>query len=90
MLSDHQHSQGCGHENNSAPNIPTKEILTPEDLAKFHKSLAFEKYFGFITALNDAIKNKCLIAIRDLSSKLDDSHIVKKLELLLSAWKSSL
>jgi len=36
--------------------IPRKEILTKDDLAKFHESEAYEEFLNFIVKLNNSVK----------------------------------
>ncbi|XP_015108528.1 serine/threonine-protein phosphatase 2A activator [Diachasma alloeum] len=38
--------------------VPTKAIKTPEDMATWEKSEAYNEYLGFILALNEAVQGK--------------------------------
>lgn len=37
--------------------VPTKRIVTKEDLEEFLVSNAYKEYIGYIERLNDAVKN---------------------------------
>ena len=63
---DHEHHDNCSHNDDHLHSIsghsaaPKRSILTLEDLERFQSSPAYEKYFGFIQMMNNAIKNKKL------------------------------
>jgi len=50
--------------------IPKREILTPNDLAKWKNSKAYTEYINFIKNLNDSVKGSCNA---DDASKLSDN-----------------
>ncbi|ORY03355.1 putative serine/threonine-protein phosphatase 2A activator [Basidiobolus meristosporus CBS 931.73] len=78
---EHQHSKPTI---DSAPGdeatfrVPTRQILTPEDLARFLESDCYEEYLGFIIALNEQVVGK---------PTRTDCHISPVVEKLLNIIK---
>ncbi|KAJ1549806.1 hypothetical protein HK096_010335, partial [Nowakowskiella sp. JEL0078] len=53
--------------------VPTRAILTTEDLARFQTSDAYNDLLGFISRLNESVRNKTLRA------DVESSDVVNRL-----------
>ncbi|KAI8895941.1 hypothetical protein BC833DRAFT_130050 [Globomyces pollinis-pini] len=80
----HQHSDNCC---STSAKIPTRAILTKEDLERFQESESHSDFMDFITLLNEAIKNKPLS-----HDCYKSANILKILDLLdiIAGWISEI
>lgn len=71
MLQEHHHSDNCSHDDHEhqekSPQkscIPSRKILTKDDLERFQTSIPYTKFMGFIERLNQEIADKPLGKVR--------------------------
>eukprot|EP00299_Pterocystis_sp_00344_P003489 c14247_g1_i1.p1 GENE.c14247_g1_i1~~c14247_g1_i1.p1 ORF type:complete len:401 (+),score=92.60 c14247_g1_i1:44-1246(+) len=66
----HENHENCDHQSNNSNHsttntsfrLPTRSILTKNDLERFQHSPTYENFLGFIIRLNDAARGKTLRA----------------------------
>jgi hypothetical protein len=57
--------------------IPKREILNPMDMQKWKKSSAYDELIGFITTLNESVKDT------NLKSECKESDVIQSKRVLL-------